>query len=772
MLQKIIRINNFRVFQNWREDPASPDFARVNVVYGINGSGKSSLSSVLAGASADTTWASGLRVRIKNGNDEVVVVDTHDASFWQNVHVFAKDYVTANLRFDLGGQSTTKPLLVLGKKKIDQRERLAEIEKRLSEIETDCARLDKDRKKAERDAAQLATKTATTITEELAAAGARYAPRSYDARRVKSLLSAEPATDVSADIQADLATVNGNDLQPLSAVSHSRFDSARLEAEIVELLKRKATSEPLQALADDVRRAHWVQEGLSMHATGDPCAFCGNELTADRVAELERHFDKSLLDLQEACTSQGERVRQAITAVETVVGDLPDKAALDSSLHDEWDQVTEAIQVNMPRLVARLHELEALVERKASSLFTSTEVPKDLPGTNVLDLSAAVDVIERHNQLAGDSSKRRTAAAQRVENSRVEAIRSDFDAANKKAGTTSQRLGELGDERRQLDRESRTLAQQDLDATPLAGSLNDDVKRLLGRDELTFELADDGYAILRRGEPALYLSEGEKTAISLLYFLKGLDAHDCDRANAIVIIDDPVSSLDSNVVAGVSAHLWARLVGGDKCRQLFLLTHSFDLFRAWTNQLDRLPEALLQSQDITFTTQELRTRTKTDAQGLKIREPFFMPWPTNKKLRNRLRSEYHYLFWRAADTLATCQSEPSPEAELDAAAVLPNVCRRLLEGFLSFKYPQKIGDFRGLVEEAIGTLDESVTRTRLVTYLHHYSHNEEGDISKPVARPESVRILGAVFDLIHRVDPDHYQKMCSALQVEPELLDV
>lgn len=772
MLQKILRINNFRIFQDWREDPASPDFARVNVIYGTNGSGKSSLSSMLASAAMDADWTSGLRVRTRDTSDAVVVVETPDATFWRNVHVFDKSYVAENLRFDLGGHSITKPLLVLGKKRIDQRARLQGIEERLKTIETDRVRYDKERRKADKDASQVATKTATTIAEELSAAGPRYAARSYDARQVKKLLAAQPATSVSTDVQADLATVNSTDLPPVDVMARTVFDAAQLHVAVDALLARKATSEPLELLMDDPRRASWVQEGLDLHSVGDTCAFCGSDVSADRVARLERHFDRSLLELQQACSKLAEQIGRAATDIDDTIQGLPARAQLDATLGSAWDSALDAVKKQQGELAARLKALQGLVQQKSTSLFTSSHIPADIPGTDVLDLAPLVQIIEQHNTLAGDSAKRRVAAAQRLENLRVEAIRAEYDAANKKLATTKQRINELAEERRELEQEELNLAQEDMDATPLAGSLNDDLKRLLGRDELSFELAEEGYVIRRGGEDALYLSEGEKTAISLLYFLKGLDAHDCDRANAIVIIDDPVSSLDSNVVTGVSAHLWARLVGGDKCRQLFLFTHSFDLFRAWTNQLDRLHAGTIQAQSITYTTQELRIRTKTDNRGNRVREPFFMAWPRDRKLRNRLRSEYHYLFWRAAQTLATCQEEPSPEAEIDAAAILPNVCRRLLEGFLSFKYPQKIGDFRGLVEAAIGSMDESVTRTRLVTYLHHYSHNEEGDISRPVARPESVRILGAVFDLIHRVDPDHYEKMCSALHVEPELLDV
>ncbi len=41
-------------------------------------------------------------------------------------------------------------------------------------------------------------------------------------------------------------------------------------------------------------------------------------------------------------------------------------------------------------------------------------------------------------------------------------------------------------------------------------------------------------------------SEGERTAIAFLYFLKSLQDKSFDLANGIVVIDDPVSSLDAN----------------------------------------------------------------------------------------------------------------------------------------------------------------------------------------------------------------------------------
>ena len=55
-----------------------------------------------------------------------------------------------------------------------------------------------------------------------------------------------------------------------------------------------------------------------------------------------------------------------------------------------------------------------------------------------------------------------------------------------------------------------------------ADELNTDICAYLGRKELTFEIQGTGYQISRNGIVAKNLSEGEKTAISFLYFLKSL----------------------------------------------------------------------------------------------------------------------------------------------------------------------------------------------------------------------------------------------------------
>ena len=57
LIRKIERIKNYRIFQNWQPD-GDIEFARVNLIYGQNGSGKSTFASLLAGCAVNATTES------------------------------------------------------------------------------------------------------------------------------------------------------------------------------------------------------------------------------------------------------------------------------------------------------------------------------------------------------------------------------------------------------------------------------------------------------------------------------------------------------------------------------------------------------------------------------------------------------------------------------------------------------------------------------------------------------------------------------------------
>jgi len=108
--------------------------------------------------------------------------------------------------------------------------------------------------------------------------------------------------------------------------------------------------------------------------------------------------------------------------------------------------------------------------------------------------------------------------------------------------------------------------------------------------------------------------------------------------------------------------------------------------------------------------------------------------------------------------------------QLDVLALAPNTARRMLEAFLSFKFPKHVGSFDGSMREALNALGDGPIRTRIVRYVHAYSHNDDADIGKPLEPGEATPVLQSIFELMHSLDPHHYASMCETLELSPEVL--
>jgi wobble nucleotide-excising tRNase len=104
------------------------------------------------------------------------------------------------------------------------------------------------------------------------------------------------------------------------------------------------------------------------------------------------------------------------------------------------------------------------------------------------------------------------------------------------------------------------------------------LETFMGRKEIVFDPVDEGYTIQRNGRTANNLSEGEKNAIALIYFLIKLKEDQFTAKNGIVIIDDPVSSFDSQYLYGAFGFIKEKIKELNP-QQVFIFTHHFSFFR-------------------------------------------------------------------------------------------------------------------------------------------------------------------------------------------------
>ena len=122
-------------------------------------------------------------------------------------------------------------------------------------------------------------------------------------------------------------------------------------------------------------------------------------------------------------------------------------------------------------------------------------------------------------------------------------------------------------------------------------------------------------------------------------------------------------------------------------------------------------------------------------------------------LLHQYESEYHYLF-RNINVSSTSDS-PKSLAEVYG---LPNIARRLLEAFLSFRVPGRAGDLRQQLEAISG---EPASKARIIRFLHTHSHMEQiGEAEHDLSiLSETPAILREILALIKENDPKHYEAM-------------
>ena len=765
MIRRIDRVANYGILQKWRCSSDVTSFEHCNVIYGPNGSGKSTLASLLAAAASRSAAGYQPVFRMTGPQGTNVSLSLNDP-LWDRVYAFNAQYIDQNLQFD-GDSSSADYLLQVGKTRIDAEARKTEIRERLSAIDGELNAAATAQSKTEGERTKLLTDTARNIARQLAPFGQRYEARSYNASAVRQVLT-ERVSELqdwqTVDVQAELKLANSKDMEPVSFAEGS-IDLSGLIDDVRAILNNTATSQPIADLVNHPDWASWVHQGLGLHKGQDACIYCHGVISELRKNELNAHFDESLTRLTSQLAALRDRIASQRETLKKLSGGLPSDRDIDPSLHKDLIQAKTELSKASQSAQAILATLAEEITRKEKSPFFPLTLVT-ITGDCVVSRSKLKDIVDKHNKIVSEGLARRSKAAELAELAMIGEIQTkagELAADAEQHGTTQSKLR---DEQALLKGKLANLSAEDLDPEPLANALNGDLKILLGRDELKFEVADNGYRITRSGHPAHGLSEGERNAISLLYFLRSLEEHHVTLSEAIVVIDDPVSSLDSNNLLAASSFIWSRLI--NTCAQLFLFTHNFELFRTWSQLLKGANRALEQS-DKHSVMYELRAKYQSsDGEFCRVVE--LRNWPKQPEA-SRLRSEYHYLFGQVLDGLSALEADPSEAELMNTAALLPNATRRVLEGFLAFKRPQSIGDLRNQLKGVKPPdLDDALWQG-ILRFANEYSHMEDADTDRHLERPEVQGHLQAVLSFISAVDRSHVSDVCEALDRSvPEFL--
>ncbi|HRD99932.1 MAG TPA: AAA family ATPase, partial [Ilumatobacteraceae bacterium] len=289
-----------------------------------------------------------------------------------------------------------------------------------------------EKERGQETARKLETDTARTISQELQAAGGRFAARSYNATKVRDGLGDPTKTSTVAsddEVAADLQIVQSHKLDELTLLPSPQFDLAKIEADVAAALTQSITSDALPELTGDADAEQWVRHGINLHEHRKRCLLCNNVLDTDRRAELDRHFDESFTRLQNRLESLDRALQAEDIRVSQVLSTAPDRGLLYSDLQDDYRTQLEQSGRQVTEYKKRIAALGEQVARKRATPFALIEPGDALAGHGAVDLNALNAVVEEHNMRSSDHQQVVSAAADRIERARLSVIAGDHSAA-------------------------------------------------------------------------------------------------------------------------------------------------------------------------------------------------------------------------------------------------------------------------------------------------------------------------------------------------------
>jgi wobble nucleotide-excising tRNase len=368
-----------------------------------------------------------------------------------------------------------------------------------------------------------------------------------------------------------------------------------------------------------------------------------------------------------------------------------------------------------------------------------------------MEIGSVNVLIDQHNSYCDDFTAIQQRARDDLQGHYLAVDKEEYEELAQAVVVAGKRVSSLNDEAAVLGREIEALKKLVRKHGPAAIAFNKLLKTYLGRGEIELVPTEEAFEIHRGGQALKgALSEGEKTALALCYFLVSLEADGRKSRDLLVVVDDPISSLDTRALHYAFNMLKNSLHGAS---QLIISTHNIQFMnevKKWLKNTLRnfeaknpegAPPAALLFID---TTQDL-------SNGVRSSSLIELP-----KLIRDYDSEYHYLFFLVvnfASSFATFS---------DYFYLMPNALRKVMDIFFAFKVPGPHGLASKVDTIANGkNVDPNVLRSidRLVQLESHADSLDDLVSLSSLTLKETREAATSLLKFMEVVEPEHFKQM-------------
>ena len=551
---------------------------KINFVYGANGTGKSTISKVIAGEKGIETC----EIEWETDTQEEVMV-------------YNRAFVKRNFEIN----TELKGIFTLGEESIDVQKDIKEKRKEIelnvqqkSVFQNSIAKLEEEIESLKKILEQKCWETQKKYGGEFSQAltGYRSKMKAFCEKCIltmkeyakEEVLSITELRNLYNAVYSN-EVVQKNKYQKIDFDTVKKLDSHSLLSKVI--VGKKDT--PIGTFIDYLKSSDWVEEGIvyAKNAHGK-CPYCQRDLPECLEQQIEDYFDESYKADKESIAQYSREYENMVWMIKETFREIDDRK-IEYLDYGEYEVKKEILllklDVNVKNIMVKEGTLSKTVEVE-SLLELVTEINAIIEKFNV--------DIEKNNELVKNYSAAKERCIKEVWKFLSTQHKSEIESYLQEVGDK-----EKGKKQLMLKRNEKEVRITELKADvekkeesitsvePTVKAINEILKGFgfVGFLLAVNETERGTYKIVRpSGEDAREtLSEGEHNFISFLYFYHmcfGSQNKTGIANNKVLVIDDPISSMDSNVIFIVSTLVKKMLSdcknNNNGIKQMIILTHN------------------------------------------------------------------------------------------------------------------------------------------------------------------------------------------------------
>lgn len=586
MIKKILKIKNFGSFTNFEAKSDLKEFQKYNLFFGLNGSGKTTLSKLFKCLNDGNISKDLDDKAFKEDFDILIDENQHITEFQENTYcnyikIFNQDFVNNNLFLDNNNAQTNALTYTIGEVAKDIKEKISELNSKLLSYYIDVqgkrvliSQNDYENKQKELEGIYKAS--ADKIRFDLQIKNApEYNKKHFEQDYFRN-------ENVTISITENEKNENANKyIQPVKNT---------IAAINIDVITNNTLTEIETLLSKEIKRANikeelvqWLEKGILFEESEKICPFCNNPIANwkqryneiqnivkkdDNYIEYEKRLSDFLLSLHNALGI----IKNNLFALR--IDDFCNK--ISQEILDNY----ATIYNNYQKFIENLIELLNQKKKNPDNIFSI--IDKSVVEQYITIKNTLNQLITEHNTNIANNESIRNNAKNLVIQYYIQECKENVLNIINQLNDIESKIKQDNVRIQLIENEIKTLnAELTNQKAPMA-EIEKYIYIVFGHKKfnLIYIESDKSYYICREnGEIAKNLSEGEKTVIAFAYFLATLKTRNFDLKNAIVVIDDPVSSLDQQYLFNLINLLALKFNKTSSFGQLFVLTHNFYFFK-------------------------------------------------------------------------------------------------------------------------------------------------------------------------------------------------